>query len=64
VSPYKIKTQVSYSQNTWHRENISKERNGGIEKKDQSLAWWYILVIPALGRLRQKDCEFKASWTT
>jgi hypothetical protein len=23
--------------------------------------WWYLAVIPALGRLRQKDCEFKAS---
>jgi hypothetical protein len=24
-------------------------------------AWWYILVISALGRLRQGDLEFKAS---
>jgi hypothetical protein len=24
-------------------------------------AWWYTAVIPALGRLRQEDHEFKAS---
>jgi hypothetical protein len=24
-------------------------------------AWWYMPVIPPLGRLRYKDCEFKAS---
>jgi hypothetical protein len=23
--------------------------------------WWCMLVIPALGRLRQEDLEFKAS---
>jgi hypothetical protein len=23
--------------------------------------WWYMLVIPALGRLRQEDCKFEAS---
>jgi hypothetical protein len=27
-------------------------------------AWWYTSVIPALGRLRQEDHEFQASWTT
>jgi hypothetical protein len=26
-----------------------------------SRAWWCIPVIPALGRLRQKDHEFRAS---
>jgi hypothetical protein len=23
--------------------------------------WWYMLIIPTLRRLRQEDCEFKAS---
>jgi hypothetical protein len=25
----------------------------------QSQAWWHMPVIPALGRLRQEDCEFE-----
>jgi hypothetical protein len=25
------------------------------------LVWWYIPVIPALGKLRQEDHEFKAN---
>jgi hypothetical protein len=27
----------------------------------QALAWWYSPVIPALGRLKQEVCDFKAS---
>jgi hypothetical protein len=30
-------------------------------KKRGSQAWWCILIIPALRRLRQEDLEFKAS---
>jgi hypothetical protein len=26
-----------------------------------SLAWWYMHIISALGRLRQKDFKFKAT---
>jgi hypothetical protein len=29
-------------------------------KINTRMAWWYTPVIPALGRLRQKDLEFKA----
>jgi hypothetical protein len=35
-------------------------------RKDVDLLkpWWYMIVIPALGRLRQADCEFKSTWAT
>jgi hypothetical protein len=26
-----------------------------------NVAWWHTLVIPALRRLRQENCEFKSS---
>jgi hypothetical protein len=32
-----------------------------LYKKRGSWAWWYMSVIPAFRRLRQEDCEFKAS---
>jgi hypothetical protein len=25
------------------------------------MVWWFMPVIPALGRQRQKDCEFEVS---
>jgi hypothetical protein len=31
-------------------------------KRCRSWAWWAILVISVLGRLRQEEHEFKASW--
>jgi hypothetical protein len=30
----------------------------------QSRAWWYMPVIPAHGRLRQKDENLRSAWTT
>jgi hypothetical protein len=33
----------------------------GVFKEEYSEAWLYILIIPALERLRQKDQEFEAS---
>jgi hypothetical protein len=30
------------------------------KKVEMSLAWWYLLLISALGRLRQEDGKFKA----
>jgi hypothetical protein len=30
-----------------------------IKVHTRSQAWWYMPVIPALGRLRQKDCELE-----
>jgi hypothetical protein len=32
-----------------------------LERSEASWVWWYTPVIPVLGRLRQDDCEFKAS---
>jgi hypothetical protein len=29
----------------------------------RSWAWWCMSIIPALRRLRQKDCKFKTTWT-
>jgi uncharacterized protein YceK len=46
---------------------LAGARPGSIfstEKKNQTefgQAWWCIVIIPALGRLRQEDLEFKAS---
>jgi hypothetical protein len=30
------------------------------EELNTGQAWWYIAVRPALGKLRQEDCEFEA----
>jgi hypothetical protein len=32
-----------------------------LKNTDISWVWWYISVIPALGRLRQEDHKFKTS---
>jgi hypothetical protein len=32
-----------------------------LSKTEESQVWWHIPVIPALGKLRQKDQEFEAS---
>ena len=32
-----------------------------LKKLPQSWMWWAMPVIPVLGRLRKKDCKFKAS---
>jgi hypothetical protein len=32
-----------------------------IKEKGYAQEWWYIVVIPALGRLSQEDLEFKFS---
>jgi hypothetical protein len=33
----------------------------GVKSSPGSWAQWHLPVIPALGRLRQEDCEFEAS---
>jgi hypothetical protein len=46
------------------KTDILKRREVGkrVSKPETSWAWWYISVIPVLGRLRQEDHEFGASW--
>jgi hypothetical protein len=39
-----------------HISNFKKK-----QKISQNLEWWYTLVIPALRRQREEDCEFEAS---
>jgi hypothetical protein len=48
------------SQKGWGEDEWRDEK-GHLEKKIQSLSWWDILVISALGRYRQDDSKFKAS---
>jgi hypothetical protein len=31
------------------------------KRPDNYWVWWYMPVIPALGRCKQEDCEFEAS---
>jgi hypothetical protein len=42
---------------------ILKNENQSVltESRSVSQAWWYMLVIPALMRLMQEDCEFKTN---
>jgi hypothetical protein len=39
----------------------SKTLSQKVKIKKQSQVWWHTPIIPALGRLRQKDYKFKAS---
>ena len=39
----------------------SEQEPLAIEKIVQGRAWWCMLVIPVLGRLRQEDHRFRAS---
>jgi hypothetical protein len=32
-----------------------------VQKTEVGQGWWHISVIPALRRLRQEDCMFKAN---
>jgi hypothetical protein len=41
--------------------NSLKDTNYDSLVKKRCEAWWCMPVIPALGRLRQKDTKFKAS---
>jgi hypothetical protein len=36
-------------------------RDTSVEVLSRNQVWWYILVIPAFGTLRQEEHEFKAS---
>jgi hypothetical protein len=45
-------------------EGLASQEQFGKKKKNKHLrngAWWYTAVIPALGRLKQKDQEIEAS---
>ncbi|XP_021110107.1 ras GTPase-activating protein 4B isoform X3 [Heterocephalus glaber] len=41
--------------------NIAYSICSSLLESSLCLAWWCLPVIPALGRLRQEDCQFKAS---
>jgi hypothetical protein len=41
--------------------HICTHTNQHIYQNVISQAWWHVPIIPAIGRLRQKDCEFEAN---
>jgi hypothetical protein len=51
---------LPFSTDLDHSPGLGKTINNSTQDKT-SCQWWGNLVIPALGRLRQEDGEFKAS---
>jgi hypothetical protein len=44
-----------------NRKYHKRSKNNGLNNYTENWIWWYMLVILAVGRLRQEDHEFKVS---
>lgn len=52
--------EMQETQNT--QKNLEKDKFPTLKVTIKSQAWWHVFVIPALGRIKQKDYpEFEAS---
>jgi hypothetical protein len=48
----------------WELLRINKKKDEQyrmLKIRENSCTWWYMLVIPALGRWKQENLEFKAN---
>jgi hypothetical protein len=55
----RLKSAHKYKMMLSHHEVVPP--NLKLSMPFESWSWWSIPVIPAVRRLRQKDCKFKAS---